>query len=195
LRDGTQASFGKEVDLVVGQVHQGIKDFWGELEQVEGLGDACSGHAQMFGQVRLGGISALVEKTFENERLFHRIICGLAEGTKARNWTNMSMHGPHRAGGCDSRSCPMPSRSDATRPSPCRYRLDTQEGQESLKRPHSPRSIQAGDIADALARACDFRPGIRLGPPIRHRQRIDEYSQTAPVGFVEKRLHRHEITR
>lgn len=73
LCDGTQASFGKEAGLVIRQIQQGVKDFWCEFQQVESLGDACSGHAQMFGQVCLGGASALLEEIFENECLFHRI--------------------------------------------------------------------------------------------------------------------------
>lgn len=73
LCDGTQASFAKEVDLVIRQVQQHIEDLGCEFQQVERLGNSCSGHAQMFRQVCLGGTSALIEDIFENERLFHRI--------------------------------------------------------------------------------------------------------------------------
>ncbi len=72
-RDGTQASFGKEVGLVLRQIEQGVKDFWIELQQVERLRNSCSGHAKVFGQVCLSGESPLIEEVFENERLFHRI--------------------------------------------------------------------------------------------------------------------------
>ena len=72
-RDGTQASFREEVDLVNGQIQQGIKNLWCELQQVERLSDSCSRNAHMFSQVCLGGTSASVEKTSENKRLFHRI--------------------------------------------------------------------------------------------------------------------------
>ncbi len=73
LRDGTQASFREEVDLVIRQIHQGIKDFRCELQQVERLSDSCSRHAEMFGQVCLGSTSAFFEEVLENECLFHRI--------------------------------------------------------------------------------------------------------------------------
>ncbi len=73
LSDGAQASFREEVDLVIRQVQQNVKDYWCELQQIERLSDSCSRHTQMFGQVCLGGASTLFEKVFENERLFHRI--------------------------------------------------------------------------------------------------------------------------
>ncbi len=73
LRNGAQASFREEVDLVIRQVQQDVKDYWCELQQIERLSDSCSRHTQMFGQVRLGGTIALLEDVFENECLFRRI--------------------------------------------------------------------------------------------------------------------------
>ncbi len=73
LRDGAQASFREKADLLIRQIQQRVKDCRSELQQVERLGDSRSGHAKMFGQICPGGTSALVEKTFENECLFHRI--------------------------------------------------------------------------------------------------------------------------
>lgn len=73
MRDWTQASFGKEVDLVIRQIQQGVQDFWRELQEVECWGIAHSGHAQMSCQIRLVGTSALFEDVFENDRLLHRI--------------------------------------------------------------------------------------------------------------------------
>jgi len=70
---GSQASFGKKADLVIRQIQQGIKDFRCELQQVKRLGNSCSGHAEVLGQVCLAGASTLFEKAFENEGLFHRI--------------------------------------------------------------------------------------------------------------------------
>ena len=73
LRDGTQASFGKEADLVIRQIQQGIKNLRCELQQVKCLSDSRSRDTKMFGQARLGGTSALCDDAFENDRLFHRI--------------------------------------------------------------------------------------------------------------------------
>lgn len=73
LSDGAQASFREEVDLVIRQVQQNVKDYWCELQQIERLSDSCSRHTQMFGQVRLSGTIALLEDVFENECLFRRI--------------------------------------------------------------------------------------------------------------------------
>ncbi len=73
MRDGAQASLGKEMDLVVRLIQKSIKDFRCEFQQVARLGDSCSGHAQMLGQVSLSGIRIIFEKVFEDERLFHRI--------------------------------------------------------------------------------------------------------------------------
>ena len=76
FRDGAPASFGKEADLIVPQILQGVqgvKDFRYELQQVECLSNSCSERAKMFCQVWLGGASALLEEVFENERLFYRI--------------------------------------------------------------------------------------------------------------------------
>jgi hypothetical protein len=86
LRDGTQTSFGKEARLVVWQIQQRIKNFRRQIQQVERLGDSRSGHTQMFGQVRLGGTNALVEKTFENERLLQRINDGRRRFFVGHSW-------------------------------------------------------------------------------------------------------------
>jgi len=86
LRNGAQASFREEVDLVIRQVQQNVKDYWCELQQIKRLSDSCSGHTQTFGQVRLGGTIALLENVFENECLFHRIGSRSACFSGRRNW-------------------------------------------------------------------------------------------------------------
>ena len=89
LRDGTQASFGQKVCLVIRQIHQSVQNFWRELQQLELLGDSCSGHAQMSCQVCLGGTSALFEKVLENERLSCRIGCGLGWFIAGQSWCDL----------------------------------------------------------------------------------------------------------
>lgn len=86
MRDGAQASLGKEMDLVVRLIQKSIKDFRCELQQVARLGDSCSGHAQMLGQVSLSGIRIIFEKVFEDERLFHRINNRDARFVLDRSW-------------------------------------------------------------------------------------------------------------
>lgn len=86
MRDGTQASFGKEVDLVIRQIQQGVKDFRRKLQEVERLGNSCSGHAQFLGQVCLGGTRAIFEEAFESERLSYEIDDGHGRFFVGRRW-------------------------------------------------------------------------------------------------------------
>jgi ATP-dependent exoDNAse (exonuclease V) alpha subunit len=70
LSDRAESPFGEEVDLIIWQIQQGIKDSRSELQQIERLGDSCPGHAEVFSQFCLGGIRTLFEKSLKDERLF-----------------------------------------------------------------------------------------------------------------------------